>query len=166
MGGKALRSPHAAATAAAATEAAGSHGKAKSKKAAIPKALREQVWLSYGGAEFDKKCAVQWCHNRITAFTFHVGHVVAESRGGPTVLENLLPLCPSCNLSMGTKSIDEWSHSVVRGKRGDGHAHAAAASRPLGSVIPAGGGGAAAGAQVGVSTEDACCLGCPWKRVQ
>ncbi len=117
MGGQALRSPPASAAASAIAAAAAptkTGGGGKHKKAAIPKALREQVWLSYGGPEFDKKCAVTWCTNRITAFSFHVGHVIAESKGGPTVLENLLPLCANCNLSMGTKSIDEWSKSVVR----------------------------------------------------
>ena len=89
------------------------------------------MWLSYGGPEFDKKCAVQWCHNRITAFSFHVGHVVAESKGGPTVLENLIPLCPSCNLSMGSRSVDEWSKSVTRASteepvRGGPHANTTA----------------------------------------
>jgi hypothetical protein len=82
------------------------------RKAKIPKALREQVWLSYKGKQFEKKCSVRWCTNVVTPFQFHVGHNVAESKGGPTQLSNLRVVCAACNLSMGTQSIDEWSASV------------------------------------------------------
>jgi 5-methylcytosine-specific restriction endonuclease McrA len=86
----------------------------KHRKEAIPKALREQVWLQYGGPQFYKKCSVAWCTNQVSAFQFHVGHNIAEAKGGPTELSNLRVICASCNLSMGTKSIDEWSKSVIR----------------------------------------------------
>lgn len=85
----------------------------KHRKEPIPKALREQVWLQYGGPQFYKKCSVSWCTNQVSAFQFHVGHNIAEAKGGPTELSNLRVICASCNLSMGTKSIDEWSKSVT-----------------------------------------------------
>ena len=86
---------------------------AAAKKAAIPKALREQVWLAYGGERFVKKCSVWWCTNKVTPFQFHVGHNIAEAHGGPTALHNLRVVCASCNLSMGTQSIDDWSRIVA-----------------------------------------------------
>ena len=86
----------------------------KHRKEPIPKALREQVWLQYGGPQFYKKCSVTWCTNQVSAFQFHVGHNIAEAKGGPTELSNLRVICASCNLSMGTKSIDEWSKSVTK----------------------------------------------------
>ena len=53
---------------------------------------------------------MRWCKNKIDVFNFHVGHNIPESKGGATVLENLRPICPSCNLSMGNNySIDEWN---------------------------------------------------------
>ena len=81
------------------------------KKAAIPRALREAVWIRYNGSRsFTCKCYVSWCPNHVTAFNFHVGHDVPESKGGATTIENLRPICDRCNLSMGNRySIQEWS---------------------------------------------------------
>jgi 5-methylcytosine-specific restriction endonuclease McrA len=89
------------------------HGKspaAKAEKAPIPKALREQVWITYAGRRFERMCLVPWCRNVITVFDFHVGHNVPESVGGATNISNLRPICSRCNLSMGSQySITEWS---------------------------------------------------------
>lgn len=82
---------------------------AKHRKNKIPAALREQVWLHHCGRRFDSKCRVIWCKNRITAFDFQCGHICAEAQGGPTTLENLIPLCQRCNQSMGTMHLDEWT---------------------------------------------------------
>ena len=80
------------------------------KKSAIPKALREQVWLTHVGPVFAHKCFVTWCNNNISVFNFHVGHDIAESRGGATEISNLRPICPQCNLSMGNRyTIQAWS---------------------------------------------------------
>lgn len=80
------------------------------KKAPIPKALREAVWLKQFGKQFEAKCPVLWCQNRITAYDFQAGHNVPECKGGATVLDNLVPICSRCNLSMGSQySIDEWN---------------------------------------------------------
>jgi len=79
-------------------------------KLAIPRALRNQVWITHFGRTFEHKCYVRWCKNKIDVFNFHVGHNIPESKGGPTVLQNLRPICASCNLSMGNQySIDEWN---------------------------------------------------------
>jgi 5-methylcytosine-specific restriction endonuclease McrA len=81
----------------------------KYAKKNIPKALREQVWLTTVGRHFDAKCATPWCKNTMTVFDFHAGHRVAEARGGDTTLANLVPICSRCNLSMGTMTFDAWS---------------------------------------------------------
>ena len=79
-------------------------------KTRIPLALREQVWLRFNGRKFEKKCYTRWCKNKINVFDFNVGHNIPESKGGPTVLENLRPLCSRCNQSMSNNySIDEWN---------------------------------------------------------
>lgn len=87
------------------------HPKPKFKrKAQIPKALREQVWLKTMHRSFEGKCPVQWCTNTITVFDFQCGHNVPESKGGKTSLDNLIPLCGRCNVSMGDRyTIDEWN---------------------------------------------------------
>jgi 5-methylcytosine-specific restriction endonuclease McrA len=80
------------------------------EKEKLPKALREQVWLSHAGKCFDRKCLIPWCKNTMTVFDFHVGHDIPESRGGLTELSNLKPICARCNLSMGSQyTIAEWS---------------------------------------------------------
>ena len=61
-------------------------------KERIPKALREQVWIRRCGATFEHKCCTPWCKNIMTVFDFHVAHNYPESRGGPTILNNLVPL--------------------------------------------------------------------------
>lgn len=80
------------------------------KKANIPKALREQVWIQNIGNQFEHKCLVEWCQNTMNVFDFHVGHNIPESQGGATNIKNLKPICARCNLSMGSQySIEEWS---------------------------------------------------------
>jgi len=62
------------------------------------------------GRVFEGKCPVSWCQNTITVFDFQSGHNIPESKGGKTDLENLIPVCGRCNLSMGNQyTIDEWS---------------------------------------------------------
>jgi 5-methylcytosine-specific restriction endonuclease McrA len=79
-------------------------------KAKIPKALREQLWITTFGGVFQSKCCTLWCTNMITAFDFQCGHNIPESKGGATTLQNLVPICARCNLSMGSQhTFDEWS---------------------------------------------------------
>jgi len=77
----------------------------------IPKALREQVWIKTFGEVFKTKCYITWCSNTINVFDFHVGHIIPHSKGGSTHIDNLLPICSRCNLSMSDKyTIDEWNN--------------------------------------------------------
>ena len=84
--------------------------KAQYKKRGIPKAIREQLWLSSMGKVFDGKCKTRWCKNTITIFDFQCGHNVPESKGGLATLDNLVPICSRCNTSMGNSfTFIEWS---------------------------------------------------------
>ncbi len=79
------------------------------RKQKISAALREQVWVQHNGHVFDKKCAVTWCKNIITVFNFQCGHDIPESKGGPTNITNLYPICGKCNVSMSnTYTFKEW----------------------------------------------------------
>lgn len=79
-------------------------------KEKIPKALREQVWITHVGKKFHTKCTVRWCKNTISVFDFQCGHNVPESKGGSLELSNLRPICARCNLSMNDSyTIDQWS---------------------------------------------------------
>jgi len=87
-------------------------------KVKIPRALREQVWLAWCGKKFEHKCLVRWCENIMTPFIFEVGHNVPESKGGPTDLTNLRPICSQCNRSMGDEyTIDEFSALSARSSK-------------------------------------------------
>lgn len=90
----------------------------KYRKRAIPKAVKEQLWLRDMGQHFKGKCKTVWCGNQVTFFDFHCGHNIPESKGGPTTLENLVVICSRCNTSMGASStFTEWSSSYGQAKR-------------------------------------------------
>lgn len=79
------------------------------KKRNIPKALRQQVWINHFGETFKGKCFIKWCKNTITVFNYECGHNIPESKGGLTTIDNLYPICSSCNKSMSNKyTITEW----------------------------------------------------------
>jgi 5-methylcytosine-specific restriction endonuclease McrA len=85
------------------------------RKISIPKALREQVWITWNGKKFSNKCNVNWCENIISVFDFEVGHNVPESKGGATDINNLRPICSKCNRSMGDEyTIDGFSALSTR----------------------------------------------------
>lgn len=83
------------------------------RKKPIPQALKWQTWIRYAGENFKAKCATPWCRNIMNVTNFQAGHKQAEAAGGPTTLENLIPICASCNQSMGTEHFDVWAR---RGK--------------------------------------------------
>lgn len=89
----------------------------KVSKKKIPKALREQLWLHDMGKVFQGKCKTTWCQNNVTLFDYQCGHNIPESKGGPTILSNLVVLCCRCNTSMGNQyTFSEWS-SMYGGTR-------------------------------------------------
>jgi hypothetical protein len=80
----------------------------KQKKKTIPKSLKIAVWNKYIGEDIGKaKCL---CCNLtdITQLKFHTGHIIAEVNGGDINIDNLRPICETCNKSMGTKNMDEF----------------------------------------------------------
>lgn len=92
------------------------------KKRSIPKKMREMVWNRYIGENV--AVAPCWCcqSTMIKNTDFVCGHVVAESCGGDTNVDNLRPICSMCNLSMGTKNMHDFMKLL--GKRStDGDAY-------------------------------------------
>ena len=80
----------------------------KQKKKTIPKSLKIAVQNKYIGEDIGKaKCL---CCNLtdITQLKFHTGHIIAEVNGGDINIDNLRPICETCNKSMGTKNMDEF----------------------------------------------------------
>ena len=80
------------------------------KRTAIPKALREEVWRKYIGTQYESKCTIVWCTNKITPFDYEVGHNIPHSKGGTNSVDNLRPICSRCNKSMSDDyTIDQWN---------------------------------------------------------
>lgn len=72
--------------------------KAPSRKVSIPAKVRQLTWRKYIGSSMDGAC---WCCGDPIAFeNWHAGHVLAAVKGGKNSVQNLRPLCASCNLSM------------------------------------------------------------------
>ncbi len=64
------------------------------RKQSIPRGLRTQVF------ERDEyRCVTCGDYHNLT-----VDHVVPESKGGPTELDNLQTMCRSCNSKKGTRT--------------------------------------------------------------
>uniref|UniRef100_A0A6C0LLI4 HNH domain-containing protein n=1 Tax=viral metagenome TaxID=1070528 RepID=A0A6C0LLI4_9ZZZZ len=83
----------------------------------IPKPLKQQVWDKYIG----KKKGVAKCtccnHNEIRQDSFHAGHIVSVKNGGDTTLDNLKPICQTCNSSMKTKNMDDFIDNTFKGSK-------------------------------------------------
>jgi len=76
-------------------------------KKPIPKHTKIALWnKSYGSSAREANCYV--CEKIITSTTFHTGHVIPESKGGTTDIGNLRCICPTCNLSMGDKHLEDF----------------------------------------------------------
>lgn len=78
------------------------------KKRSIPLALKRKVWNSHIGESVGKTRCLCCKLTDITQLNFSCGHSIAESNGGALTLENLKPICVSCNSSMGTRNMDDF----------------------------------------------------------
>ena len=75
----------------------------------IPKHIKTLVWNKYIGADIATADCLSCRSGKISNRSFHCGHVLAESRGGNMTINNLRPICAECNLSMMTKSMNEFT---------------------------------------------------------
>ncbi len=81
--------------------------KPNTSRKSIPKPLRRQVWDYYMGQNYSGKCKTG-CGKIIDVFDYECGHVVSVKNGGGNILDNLKPICSSCNKSMGTQNLIEF----------------------------------------------------------
>ena len=77
----------------------------KNKK--IPLSIKNQLWFKYFGKE--KAIGIcNLCKEEIHITNFHTSHKISRFNNGSDELENLIPLCKSCNLSMGKTNYDDY----------------------------------------------------------
>jgi hypothetical protein len=79
------------------------------KKRKISKAVKAACWNKCVGRE--KGTSICPCCNThtISTFDFHCGHIIAHCYGGKTTLENLRPICSTCNLSMSAINMRDFA---------------------------------------------------------
>lgn len=78
------------------------------KRTTIPKALKIAIWNKHIGEEYGKVKCLCCKITDITQSKFHCGHIVSVHNGGETNINNLKPICESCNKSMGTDNMNDF----------------------------------------------------------
>jgi 5-methylcytosine-specific restriction endonuclease McrA len=81
----------------------------KKRKTYIPK-----VWDTHIGKHIGSTLCTVCNNNEITQLDFHCGHIIAEAEGGETSVNNLMPICASCNLSMGRKNMHVFKNTYFK----------------------------------------------------
>lgn len=72
----------------------------------ISKTLKKIVWKKC----LDNKCEI--CEDEISEDQFEAGHIVARAIGGQINIDNLIPICFTCNRSMGIRNAYEYKRDT------------------------------------------------------
>jgi 5-methylcytosine-specific restriction endonuclease McrA len=80
----------------------------KRKKKIIPVALKRNVWNKHIGESIGKTLCLCCKLTDISQLNFSCGHITSEFNGGDINLDNLIPICVSCNSSMGKQNMNEF----------------------------------------------------------
>lgn len=67
---------------------------------AVPEELARAV-----RARAQQRCQYCLMHEILQGATFHVEHIIPQSKGGDSALENLALACPGCNLHKASKVV-------------------------------------------------------------
>lgn len=87
------------------------HKFVKGNKQKIPSKLRENLWRHIYGEKNIEECPISFCNNILDNLKkngWDAGHIISEYNGGKLILDNLKPICKSCNCSMGSKNWNEY----------------------------------------------------------
>jgi 5-methylcytosine-specific restriction endonuclease McrA len=78
-----------------------------SRRKNIPKPVKNQLWRKHFGDKLKGSCYC--CKIELDALEgWEAGHIQAAARGGSDKVENLRPICSTCNKSMGTDNMDDF----------------------------------------------------------
>ena len=80
----------------------------KIRKKSIPKTIKKEVWKRYMGNKTDALCFCCNINNLNILDNYYCGHVEAEANGGDLSIDNLRPICNSCNLGMKTMNLFDY----------------------------------------------------------
>lgn len=87
------------------------------KRPAIPKTLQKQVWQKEFNAMTNGKCPIYKCPNILdtkTVNSWQCGHITSIMNGGETSLDNLRPICPTCNQKMSSMNWDDYVNKLLK----------------------------------------------------
>ena len=79
--------------------------KPKTKKK-IPKRIKDESWNTYVGKDKTKGLCVCCRKEEIRIQNFTAGHINSEKNGGVITIDNIIPICQPCNLSMGITNME------------------------------------------------------------
>lgn len=71
----------------------------------IPSSLREEIALKKFRDSDKKNCPVCNTHT-IEKSNYQAGHIISRKNGGLIYFNNIIPICQTCNTSMGSKDLD------------------------------------------------------------
>src|SRR5574343_3696 len=74
----------------------------------IPITVRNKIWVRDNNDSLNGLCKV--CSAQINISNFHAGHIISVRNGGTDNISNLVCICSCCNLSMGTKNLNEFKN--------------------------------------------------------
>jgi len=81
--------------------------KPKLMRISIPKTVKDKLWDdNFGHDAGIGKCYC--CQKNINSKKFDCGHIMSVAKGGTNNIENLKPVCSTCNKSMGTTNMEEF----------------------------------------------------------
>lgn len=79
--------------------------KPKKPRTTIPKSVKDNLWDQHFGKEAGVgKCYC--CESEINSKKFDCGHIISVADGGTNNIDNLKPICSTCNKSMGTQNME------------------------------------------------------------
>ena len=72
------------------------------------KSMKSKLWNQKIGTELGEVYCIVCMNNKINMMNFECVHIIPESKGGETSIDNLLPICGLCNKSMATKHMRDY----------------------------------------------------------
>ena len=87
--------------------------KEKTKRKTIPKSVKDKLWDdTYGPSKGEAECYV--CNCIINSKKFDCGHIVSVKNGGSDSIDNLKPICSTCNKSMGIENLEDFKSKYFK----------------------------------------------------
>ena len=78
----------------------------KKRRITIPEKLRQNVWKKRNENNVVGQCFI--CKSTLTNYNFDCGHIISLYHNGETKLNNLEPICRTCNLDMSIMNLNEY----------------------------------------------------------